>query len=68
MIEIKEPGIERLMKEIEQDVVYGNRTIKLLLQFPEEAQDAATVQATVKSILMCELQEWIRNGAVMYGM
>ena len=49
------------MKEIEQDVDHGNKTMKLVVQFPDEAQDTTTVQEAVKSILMCELQEWIRN-------
>ncbi len=68
MIKVKGLGKERHMKEIKQNVNYGNRTIKLVLQFPDESQDATEAQAAVKSILTCALREKIRNGAVMYGM
>ncbi len=55
------------MKELKQDVDYGNKTIRLILQFPDEPQDTMQAQEEVKSILTCALREQIRNSAVMYG-
>lgn len=68
MIKVKGLGKEHHMKEIKQNVDYGNKTIKLILQFPDDSQNTAEAQAAVKSILTCALREQIRNGAVMYGM
>lgn len=68
MIKVRGLGKERHMKEIKQNVDYGNKTIKLILQFPDDSQDTAEAQAEVKSILTCALREQIRNGAVMYDM
>lgn len=67
MIKVKGLGKEHHMKEIKQNVNYGNKTINLVLQFPDESQDTTEAQAAVKSILTCALREKIRNGAVMYG-
>lgn len=67
MMKVKGLGKEQHMKEIKQDVNYGNKTIRLVLQFPDEPQDTAEAQAAVKSVLTCALREKLRNGAVMYG-
>ena len=39
------------MEEIKKDVISGNKTIRVILQFPDEFEDAQMVQASVKSIL-----------------
>ena len=64
MIKVKGSGKERHMKEIKQDVDYGNKTIKLILQFPDEPQDTTAAREEVKSILSCALREQIRHSAV----
>lgn len=65
MMKVKGLGKERRMKEIKHDVDYGNKTIKLILQFPDEPQDATEAQEAVKSILACALREQLRKGAVI---
>lgn len=52
------------MKEIARDVDYGDRTIRVILQFPEEAQDAMAIKKSVKSILMMELEEQMKVSAM----
>ena len=64
MIKVKRLGKERHMKEIKQDVDYGNKTIKLILQFPDEPQDNTEAREAVKSILSCALREQMRRSAV----
>lgn len=49
------------MKEINQDINCGKETIRLVLQFPDEEQDAILIQKEVKAILITELQEQIKN-------
>ena len=43
------------MEEIKKDVISGNKTIRVILQFPDESEESQMVQASVKSILMMEL-------------
>lgn len=49
------------MKEIKKDVDYGNKTIRVVLQFPDESEDAVMIQKSVKSILMMELEEQLKS-------
>ena len=59
----KERGIdvEQNMKEINQDINCGEKTIRLILQFPDEEQNTILIQKEVKEILITELQEQIKN-------
>ena len=59
-IKRKDAGRQR-MKEIKKVVDYGDRTIRVILQFPDESQDAVTIQKSVKSILMMELEEQMKE-------
>ncbi|MEZ3487105.1 MAG: hypothetical protein K1W22_11110 [Lachnospiraceae bacterium] len=59
-MEVKNTG-RRHMKEIKKDVDYGNRTIRVVLQFPDESEDAVMIQKSVKSILMMELEEQLQD-------
>lgn len=59
-IEVKNTGRKR-MKEIKKDVDYGNRTIRVVLQFPDESEDTVMIQKSVKSILMMELEEQLKG-------
>ncbi len=67
MMKVKGLDKEERMKELKQNVDYGNKTIRLILQFPDEPQDTMQAQEEVKSILTCALREQIRNSAAMYG-
>ena len=60
IMEVKNTG-RRHMKEIKKDVDYGNRTIRVVLQFPDESEDAVMIQKSVKSILMMELEEQLQD-------
>lgn len=62
-MKVKNTG-RHYMKEVKKDVDYGNRTIRVILQFPDESEDAVTIQKSVKSILMMELEEQIKRNAV----
>ena len=64
MIKAKGLGKERHMKEIKKDVDYGNKTIKLILQFPDESQDTTAQREAVTSILSCALRDQIRHNTV----
>ncbi|MDE6364720.1 MAG: hypothetical protein K2L86_10770 [Lachnospiraceae bacterium] len=55
-MEVKNTGRKR-MKEIKKNVDYGNRTIRVVLQFPDESEDAVMIQKSVKSILMMEVEQ-----------
>ncbi len=55
------------MKEIKRDVDYGNRTIRVVLQFPDESEDAVRIHESVKSILMMELEEQIKEASRKKG-
>lgn len=59
----KERGIDvgQNMKEINQDINCGKKTIRLVLQFPDEEQDTILIKKEVKAILITELQEQIKN-------
>lgn len=59
----KERGIdtEQDMGEINQDINCGKKTIRLVLQFPDEEQDTILIQKEVKAILVTELQEQIKK-------
>lgn len=59
----RERGIDtgQNMKEINQDINCGKKTIRLILQFPDEEQDTILIQKEVKAILITELQEQIKN-------
>lgn len=57
----------RHMKEIRKDADYGGRTVRVILQFSDEPQDAMMIQEAVKSILMMELEEQIKGGSVRKG-
>ncbi len=59
-MEVKNIGRKR-MKEIKKDVDCGNRTIRVVLQFPDESEDAVMIQKSVKSILMMELEEQLKG-------
>lgn len=59
-MKVKNTGRKR-MKEIKKDVDYGNRTIRVVLQFPDESEDAVMIQKSVKSILMMELEEQLKG-------
>jgi len=59
-MEVKNIGRKR-MKEIKKDVDCGNRTIRVVLQFPDESEDAVMIQKFVKSILMMELEEQLKG-------
>lgn len=59
-MKVRNTGRKR-MKEIKKDVDYGNRTIRVVLQFPDESEDAVMIQKSVKSILMMELEEQIKG-------
>ena len=59
-MKVKNTGRKR-MKEIKKDVDYGNRTIRVLLHFPDESEDAVMIQKSVKSILMMELEEQLKG-------
>ena len=67
MMKVKGLNKERHMKELKQDVDYGSKKIRLILQFPDEPQDTMQAQEEVKSILTCALSEQVRNSSVMYG-
>lgn len=58
-IEVKDIGRQR-MKEIQRNVSYGNGTVRVILQFPDESEDAMKVRETVRSILMMELEKQIK--------
>lgn len=62
-MEIKNINRKQRMKEIRKNVDYGDGTIQVVLQFPDESQDTAMVQDAVRSILMMELQEQIKKFA-----
>lgn len=51
----------RGMEEISRNVDYGDRKIRVILQFPEELQETDQIQDTVKAILVNELQDRIRK-------
>lgn len=59
----KERGIDigQNMREISQEMDYGEKTIKLVLQFPDEEQDTSSIQKEVKSVLITELQKQIKE-------
>lgn len=59
----KERGIDvgQNMKEISQNINYGEETIRLVLQFPDEEQDTILIQKEVRTILIDELQEQIKD-------
>lgn len=48
------------MEEIKKDVIFGNKTIRVILQFPDESEESQMVQASVKSILMMELEQQLK--------
>ncbi len=58
-IKRKDAGRQR-MKEIKKDVDCGDRTVRAILQFPDEPQDAVAIRKSVKSILMMELEEQMK--------
>ncbi|MDE7477646.1 MAG: hypothetical protein K2M91_06810 [Lachnospiraceae bacterium] len=59
-IKVRNAGRQH-MKEINKDVDYGNRTIRVVLQFPDESEDVVMIQKSVKSILMMELEEQLKS-------
>lgn len=49
------------MREINQDIICGENTIRLILQFPEKEQDIILVQKEIKEILITELKKQINS-------
>lgn len=58
-IEVKGVG-RQCMKEIQRDVSYGDGTVRVILQFPDEPEDAMKVREAVRAILMMELEKQIK--------
>lgn len=63
----KERGIDagKNMKEIIQDIKCGEKTMRLVLQFPDEEQDAVSLQKEVRTILITELQKQMKFFSLM---
>lgn len=59
--EVREIDIRRTMTERSHNVDDGTGTVRLILQFPEEAQDTVFIQKEVKEILISELREQVKN-------
>lgn len=63
-MKIKDISKRQPMKEICKSINFGKETIQVILQFPEfldESKDAVMIKESVKSILMMELQEQVKN-------
>ena len=62
-MEVKNIGRKR-MKEIKKDVDCGNRTIRVVLQFPDESEDAVMIQKYQKRVAIREvaltMEEWMQ--------
>lgn len=59
-MEVKGTG-RKHMEEIRRCADYGGRTVKVILQFPEESQDVLMIRESVKSILMLELEGQLKG-------
>ena len=60
-INIKDCSKRKPVKEIHKNVNFGNETIQIILQFPDEAKDEAMIRDSIKEILMMELQRQIKD-------
>ena len=60
-INIKDCSKRKPVKEIYKNVNFGNETIQVILQFPDEAKDEAMIRNSIKEILMMELQRQIKD-------
>ena len=60
-IDIKDCSKRKSVKEIHKSVDYGNETIKVILQFPDESEDETVIRESIKEILIMELQKQIKD-------